>query len=129
VIDSTPIAISTGAVVGALGRHYTSQFWVAQRGTGFPYGTLFVNLTGACLIGLLATGLEQVLKPPPQFYSALVTGFLGAYTTFSTYILDTETLRHRGSQITTWIYGIGTPLFGFLGVEMGRLLALWWSSV
>ncbi|MEO1070624.1 MAG: CrcB family protein, partial [Cyanobacteria bacterium J06638_6] len=55
MIDSTPIAISAGAVVGALGRHYASQFWVTQRGTEFPHGTLFVNLTGAFLIGLLAT--------------------------------------------------------------------------
>ncbi len=124
-MDWTPVSISVGAVMGALGRHYANQFWLARRGTGFPYGTLFVNVTGALMIGFIATELEQAVNAPPQVYSALVVGGLGAYTTFSSYILDIETLRRQGSQGVTLLYGLGTPVLGLGGVEMGHWLATW----
>jgi CrcB protein len=90
-VDWTPIAISIGAVGGALSRYYLSLYWLQRLGDRFPYGTLFVNLTGAFIIGLVAAiaprwGLSDVWQ------KLIMTGFLGAYTTFSTYILDTVKL-------------------------------------
>lgn len=126
-MDATPIAISAGAIVGALGRYYASQFWIARCGMGFPYGTLFVNMTGALAIGFLATELAPAATPPPQLHNALVVGFLGAYTTFSTYVLDIDNLRQLNTPRVMLLYGLGTPLLGLLGVEAGHLLALGWG--
>lgn len=123
-MDWTPVSISAGAVVGALGRYYANQFWVARQGTGFPYGTLVVNLTGAFGIGFAATVLEQGLNSPPQLTNVLLVGFLGAYTTFSTYVLDIDNLRRVNGHGVVLLYGLGTPVLGFVLVELGRLLAL-----
>lgn len=125
-MDWTPVSISAGAVVGALGRYYANQFWVARQGTGFPYGTMFVNLTGALGIGFAATVLAQGLSP--QLSNALLVGFLGAYTTFSTYVLDIGNLRRQNANGMVLLYGLGTPLLGFVLVELGRLLALGYLS-
>lgn len=123
-MDWTPVYISAGAVVGALGRYYANQFWVARQGTGLPYGTLFVNLTGALVMGFAATALGQALNASPQWENVLLVGFLGAYTTFSTYVLDIDNLRRVNAHGVVLLYGLGTPVLGFVGVEIGRLLAL-----
>src|SRR5690349_9996287 len=92
-----PIAISLGAIAGALSRYYLT-LWFAQRfSTAFPYGTLFINLTGCLVMGFFVTlSLERVATIPPDVRLMVTTGFLGAYTTFSTYGLETfNLLRER----------------------------------
>jgi len=114
----TPIAISVGAVLGALSRYYITLFWLAKGGNRFPYGTLFVNLTGAFAIGIVAT-----IAPTQGWAIALqqliLVGFLGAYTTFSTYLLDTANLFRNQQTLTGLIYWIGSMAAGFVCVELG----------
>ncbi|WP_414578558.1 fluoride efflux transporter CrcB [Anabaena sp. CCY 9402-a] len=88
-----PVAVSLGAIAGALSRYYFS-LWFAQRfGTSFPYGTFFINISGCLAMGFFFTlALERVAIISPELRLLVAVGFLGAYTTFSTYALDTVNL-------------------------------------
>jgi len=117
-MDWTPVAVGLGAVLGALGRYYLTLFWIQKQGSLFPYGTLFVNLTGAFTIGMVAT-LAPAYGVPVVGQTFMLVGFLGAYTTFSSYILDTVNLSHSTRPIITLLYWLGSPVLGFVCVEMG----------
>jgi CrcB protein len=113
-----PIAISVGAVLGALGRYYATVFWLEKKGSGFPYGTLFVNVTGSFLLGVIST-VVMTDAVPVVTQQLVITGFLGAFTTFSSYILETFNLLSRGNLRVGVLYGIGSSLGGFLSIGVG----------
>jgi fluoride exporter len=123
-----PIAISLGAIGGALSRYYLTQ-WMTQRwGTGFPYGTFFINISGCFLMGAIATllsdrGLLARWAIAPELRLMATTGFLGAYTTFSTYGLDTMSLlqSHR-FWLAGW-YWLGSAGLGILALQVGIVVA------
>jgi CrcB protein len=117
-----PIAISLGAVFGALSRYYITLFWIEKRGQGFPYGTVFVNLTGAFLIGL-ASMLAIKHNFPLLLEKLVLVGFLGAYTTFSSYILDSVVLFRSRRTSTGFFYWLGIPILGFIALELGIAIA------
>lgn len=122
-----PIAVSLGAIAGALSRYYLS-IWITQRlGTNFPYGTLIINLTGSFALGLLTSlVLERVLAISPEVRLLIATGFLGSYTTFSTYELDTINLVQESSFNKAIIYWFGSAAIGafslYLGIVAARLM-------
>jgi fluoride exporter len=122
-----PIAVSLGAIAGALSRYYLS-IWITQRlGTSFPYATLIINLTGSFAMGLLATlVLERVLIISPEVLLLIATGFLGSYTTFSSYELDTINLVQESSFNKAIIYWFGSAVMGavslYLGIMVARLM-------
>ncbi|MBW4574811.1 MAG: fluoride efflux transporter CrcB [Aphanothece sp. CMT-3BRIN-NPC111] len=119
-----PIAISLGAIAGALSRYYLT-LWFAQRlGTSFPYGTFFINLTGCFGMGFFVTlALERVAAIPPEVRLMVTTGFLGAYTTFSTYGLETFSLLRERSFLFAGSYWAGSAILGIISVQLGTLLA------
>jgi len=117
-MDWIPIAVGLGAIFGALGRYYLTLFWTQKRGSSFPYGTLFVNLIGALIIGAVAT-LAPTYGVPIILQKFVLVGFLGAYTTFSSYILDTANLFRSSRSIVAVFYWLGSPVLGFLCVELG----------
>ncbi|MBH8565277.1 fluoride efflux transporter CrcB, partial [Nostoc sp. CENA67] len=108
-----PIAISLGAIAGALSRYYLT-LWFAQRfGTSFPYGTFFINLSGCLAMGFFATfAVEKVAIISPEIRLMVATGFLGAYTTFSTYGLDTIGLLRSGAWLSATTYWAGSAILG-----------------
>jgi CrcB protein len=120
------IAISLGAIPGALARYYITLGMVRWLGANFPYGTLVVNLTGAMLMGGIMTFFLQRNLPFPELRLLLTTGFLGAYTTFSTYTLEIHTLLRGGSYTKGILYGAGSLIVGVLGCELGSHLARRW---
>lgn len=123
-IFRNPIAISLGAIAGALSRYYLT-LWFAQRfGTAFPYGTFFINLTGCFVMGFFITiMLERVATISPEIRLMVTTGFLGAYTTFSTYGLESATLlRDRNFSIFSF-YWLGSAVLGIISVQLGVILA------
>ncbi len=118
----TPILVAVGAIPGALSRYYITIFVTEWLGTTFPYGTFLINLTGSLLIGFLSTLVtEQVINT--NFQALLIIGFLGAYTTFSTYALDTFNFLRTGSRKRALLYWSGSPILGFVCVEVGILIA------
>ena len=121
---SYPITISLGAIAGALSRYYLT-LWFAQRfGTSFPYGTFFINLSGCFVMGLVATLVSQRVDIPPEVRLLVAVGFLGSYTTFSTYGLDSVVLlRHNFAAAS--FYWLGSAVLGIVCVQLGIMLARW----
>ncbi|WP_414754919.1 fluoride efflux transporter CrcB [Anabaena sp. CCY 9910] len=118
-----PIAVSLGAIAGALSRYYLS-LWFAQRfGITFPYGTLFINITGCLAMGFFyALALERVSLISPEIRLLVAVGFLGAYTTFSTYALDTFTLLGDRNLVAAGFYWAGSTILGVISIQIGIIL-------
>ncbi|MGQ9873373.1 fluoride efflux transporter CrcB [Leptodesmis sp.] len=122
----TVMAISLGAIAGALCRYYLGMEIGHLLGTAMPYGTLVVNITGCFFMGLLATlSLGQVISIHPDLRLLLLTGFLGSYTTFSSYELDSAKLLSQRDLQADLIYWTGSVLLGSISLQLGITLAEW----
>jgi len=107
------LMISTGAIFGANIRYWIGN-WAAQKfGINFPFGTFLINFSGSLLLGFFVTIITERFSINPQWRLLISVGFFGAYTTFSTYTLDSIHLLLKGQ----WQYGLFN-LFGstILGV-------------
>jgi CrcB protein len=93
---SQVIAIAAGGAIGALLRYWVSTGAHAVLGRGFPYGTLTVNVLGSLLIGFLYIWLLERLVTGPALRAFLLIGVLGAFTTFSTFSMETLNLMESG---------------------------------
>lgn len=116
------LAISIGAVLGA-----NAQFliggWLADRyGSAFPVGTLVINVTGSLLVGLVLTFSTDRLVPD-WFRPALAIGFLGSYTTFSTFSYETLSLVQGGAWIAAALNIAASVMAALVGVYAGTILA------
>jgi fluoride exporter len=115
--------IGLGGFIGANTR-YLLQQWAANRwGADFPYGTLLINVSGSFVIGLflpLATGR---LALPPEARLFVAVGFLGGYTTFSSFSYETLGLLEQGQWGPAALYFLGNTGLGMLGVFLGVVLA------
>lgn len=122
-----PLAVCLGAIPGALSRYYLGS-WLTQRlGTEFPYGTFMINLSGCFVMGLVSSWLERRLDLSPEVRLLVAVGFLGSYTTFSTYALDVSALGRAEAWGSGLVYGVGSAILGVLGLELGRgLVKLLW---
>lgn len=122
----TVVAVSLGAIAGALCRYYLGLGIGHILGTAVPYDTLVVNITGCFTMGLLATlSLGQVISFYPDLRLLLLTGFLGSYTTFSSYELDSAKLLFQKDLQADLIYWTGSVLLGLVSLQLGITLAEW----
>lgn len=124
-----PIVISV-ALAGALGaaaRYEIDGFISDHLGSAFPWGTFVINISGALLLGFLFTVLTGRYNAPPLVRSAVMTGLLGAYTTFSTLTLETARLIEDGSYGLALLNTVGSLVCGmvavFVGIFAGRAFA------
>ena len=90
------LAIAAGGALGALLRYWASTGVHAWLGRGFPYGTLFVNVLGSLLMGFLFVWLIDRMAAGPALRAFLLIGVLGAFTTFSTFSMETLNLMESG---------------------------------
>lgn len=118
-VIKTPALISIGAVLGALSRHYIG--WFFQRFESyFPQGTLFVNLTGCFLVGLVvALTMGAIFPKAEEFKTLFIVGFLGSYTTFSAYALQSVLLFKEGHYLQAFFYWFGSCCLGVIAVVVG----------
>ena len=125
----TSVAIALGAIPGALCRYYFT-FWLSRWfGNDLPYATFLVNFTGAIGMGIvvtLVTAGSSWLTPDLRILVAV--GFLGSYTTFSTYVLEVTSLWQSGLAGQSLLYGIGSLILGVIGILMGSLVAQRWLT-
>lgn len=117
------VLVFLGGGLGAALRHAANQAAVAQFGAGFPFGTLLVNITGSAAMGLLAGWLALRSELPPQLSLFMTTGFLGGFTTFSAFSLDTVTLWERGDHGLALAYAAASVLLSIGGLVLG------WTAV
>ena len=118
------LAIATGAVFGSLARFYLTEWTKTKFRTKFPIATFGINLTGCLAMGFFFTLSKGLTGYPSQLDLLIRTGFLGSYTTFSTYGFDTLTLWRSQRKCATFIYYVGSPLLGLgavlVGIEIAR---------
>lgn len=120
--------VGLGGFVGANARYLVAN--VARRllGVGFPYGTFFINVSGSFLLGVLLAALGQRALPyNNEIRLAAAVGFLGAYTTFSTFEYECHALLEDGEWLLTVLNMFGSLFLGLVAVRLGMLLARQWS--
>jgi CrcB protein len=121
------LVVGLGAAVGANLR-YVLGAWVAQRlGSGFPYGTLLINVVGCLAIGALLTLAATRVPLSEPVRLLLVTGLLGGFTTFSSFGYETYALIGGGNWLGAALYAAASLILGlgavFLGAAAVRLLS------
>jgi len=120
------LAIAAGGALGAVLRFWSAQWVYALLGRGFPYGTLAVNLLGSFLMGLLFVLLVERLSVDGTWRAFLLVGLLGAYTTFSTFSMETLQLileGEGGKALANVLASVLLCLGGaWLGLMAGRSL-------
>ncbi len=118
--------IAAGGAVGAVSRYSASLGVYSLLGRGFPYGTLFVNVAGSFLMGLLSILLVERFNLGPEWRAAILVGFLGSFTTFSTFSIETLNLFEQGDLARAVLNMTVSLLLCLLavlfGVSLGRQL-------
>jgi len=113
--------IGLGGFLGANARYFIGG-WVATRvGSIFPYGTLLINASGSFVLGVLM-GLVETSIVSPTVRLGLGIGFLGAYTTFSTFSYETLRLAEDGSMLLAGANAVGSVTISLLAALAGLLL-------
>ena len=116
------MAVAVGAMLGANLRFLVGN-WAADRfGTDFPYGTFIINVSGSFAIGIVLSLIGERVGIDPLWRLFFATGFLGGYTTFSTYAWETLTLMQGGSWLPAFAYVFGSNALGFFGVWLGSVM-------
>lgn len=115
-------AVAIGAAFGGVLRYVVGQLFLQRFGPGFPYGTLFINVSGSFCIGVVAQlALTRAFGMTPLVRLFFATGILGGYTTFSAFELDAITLLESGAM-PALIYVFGSVVLGFGGAALGIVL-------
>ncbi len=117
------LIISVGAVLGANARYWLAD-WVAQKwGSSFPLGTLIINLSGSFVLGFFLTLATERLLIDPRWRFLVAVGFLGSYTTFSTYTFESFDLISKGQWLAGLFNLFGSTLLGVAAAGLGVFLA------
>ena len=117
------LLIVVGGGAGSLARYLAGTAVMTRLGTRVPWGTLVVNVTGCFLIGLLMTLFTERFSPGTNWRPLLVIGFLGGYTTFSSFEWESYAAVRGGSPWIGLANVIGSVVFGYIAVWLGSELA------
>jgi CrcB protein len=118
------LLVALGGAFGALARYGIATLFVRRFGTGWPYGTLFINVTGCFVIALfltLATERMPALSGAWRYFFPI--GFVGAYTTYSTYEFELFSLWSMDRALAAFGYFAASNVLGFGAVVLGAWLA------
>lgn len=120
----TVLWVGLGGFVGANLR-YAVGSWVDAHwyAAGFPLGTFIVNVSGAFVLGFLATLLSEVILSDPHMRLFLTVGLLGAYTTFSTFSFESVKLLEEGNRLQALANMAGSVTVGVVAAWLGIVLA------
>jgi len=112
--------VGCGGFLGAVAR-YAIGLWIGQKwGRSFPLGTFFINVSGSFLIGFLMALFTERLMLTPQWRIFFVIGFLGAYTTFSTFEYETGALLKDGEWFIASLNVALSVIIGFAALKFGE---------
>ena len=118
---ATLLQVALGGAIGASVRYLSSVGAMRLMGPGFPWGTLFVNVVGSFLMGVLVVVLAH--KGGMRFAPFLLTGILGGFTTFSAFSLDTMAIYERGEMSLAAFYVAASVLLSLGAVVLAMFLA------
>ena len=117
------VAVAVGGGIGATLRYLVSNWFVQLVGTGFPWGTFTINVTGSFMIGIILQLSALTPNFSPYLRLFLATGIMGGYTTFSTYAYETVTLGSSDRVLIGLAYAGGSVVVGVMGATLGVLTA------
>jgi CrcB protein len=120
---SEVIAIAVGGALGALSRFWATNLANILFGTDFPYGILIVNIAGSFAIGIVFILLVERSLLPTFWGAGLMVGFLGAFTTFSTFSLQALGLLESGRFFAAAIYIAGSVIVCIFAAALGMFIA------
>jgi CrcB protein len=115
-------AIALGGALGAPARYGVAQLVHVAPGT-FPWATFWTNVTGSLVLGVVLIVVLERFPPSRYLRPFVATGFLGAYTTYSTFAVETVVLAKDGHLVVAGAYAVASLLVGFAAVWVGMLLA------
>ena len=116
------VIVFLGGGIGAALRHGINILAGRTLGTGFPHGTLIINVTGSLIMGLVAAWFAFKGDASQHWRLFLTTGILGGYTTFSAFSLDAALLYERGEIGSAALYVLGSVVLSIAGLFAGLYL-------
>ena len=117
------LCIALAGGLGALSRYLLAGTIQEMAGQSFPLGTAFVNILGCFLFGFIVTLIDERMVLPPGLKPYLLTGFMGAFTTFSTYAFETASLIRYSEWLLAAANVLGQTLLGLVFLFAGIFLA------
>lgn len=117
------LLIAAGGAGGAVARFLLASLVQNRASTAFPLGTFLVNVSGCFVFGLLYFVIIDRSTLSPELRSLLFIGFLGGYTTFSSWAFETLQLLTERSYAPAVLYGLGSPVAGLVAIWAGSVLA------
>jgi fluoride exporter len=120
------LLIALGGALGAIARYWIGAAIGSRMGTRFPYGTFIINVTACIIIGFSLTYLGRRVELNPAWRYLIPIGFVGAYSTFSTYEWETLSSIRSGAFAMAALYAVGSLILGlaatWFGVVLGELI-------
>jgi fluoride exporter len=117
------IFISIGGILGAILRYLIKEVHIYHYHENIPLNTLIINITGSFILALILTTAFEIWKFDADIRLGIATGFLGAYTTFSTLCKETVGLIHEGFYFSAFFYLTVSTILGLASVYLGIILA------
>ena len=114
--------IAVGGALGAVGRYLFTVLISQWLNSGFPYGTIFVNIVGSFALGCLLSALALEWSPSHEVRSFVQVGILGTFTTFSAFSMDAYNQIIRGDYITAAVYVVVSVIAGIIALIIGVAL-------
>lgn len=115
-------SVAAGGALGAVARYLVNISPLSKLFDKFPFPTFFINITGSFLIGFLLIVLTDKIEVNDNMRMAIIVGFLGAFTTFSTFEIEIFGLMRERQLLTAFVYLALSVLVGFAGVVAGVAL-------
>lgn len=117
------LLIAVGGALGSIARYWVGATVASRIGVRFPFGTLVVNLTACLVIGFTLTWLGERVEMNPAWRYLIPVGFIGAYSTFSTYEWETLQTLRSGAFALAALYALGSLVVGLAATWCGAALA------
>ncbi|MDE3188269.1 MAG: fluoride efflux transporter CrcB [Acidobacteriota bacterium] len=117
------LLIAAGGALGSIARYWVGSMIGSRMGTKFPYGTFVINITACVIIGFSLTYLGKRVELSPAWRFLIPIGFVGAYSTFSTYEWETLANLRAGAFALAALYAVGSLILGLAATWFGVLLA------
>jgi CrcB protein len=119
------LLVAIGGGIGSVTRYLVGGWFASRFGPAFPYGTLVINVTGSFVIGLFLAFAQERISLSPYWRLFFAVGFLGGYTTFSTFEYESVRLLQDGEMLLGSVYLIGSVVAGGIAAVAGIALGSW----
>ncbi|HXR37286.1 MAG TPA: fluoride efflux transporter CrcB [Candidatus Binataceae bacterium] len=119
------LLVGIGGFIGSIARYLVGGWFAARFGSAFPYGTFVINVTGSFIIGFFLAFAQDRVSLSPYWRLFFAVGFVGGYTTFSTFEYESISLLQNGEMLLGAIYMIGSLVIGAVAAIGGIALGSW----